>query len=102
MLVPTLQRKINWLTLERREWLVTVALAGLLGFGLGNGHTTQGAVANISDQLGQQKKATVTASKVAGCEHARANIATGVAVQSQNGDDVNLASIPNCPALPKK
>lgn len=37
---------------------------------------------------------------VAGCQTVRANIATNEAVKSQNGADVDLGKIPNCPALP--
>lgn len=106
MLVQTLQRKTSWFalwfTLERREWLCAVAVGILLGFGLGNGHTTQSAILNISNQLGQQKKIVVTVAKVAGCQQVRAQIATREAVKSEQGQDINLHAIPNCPGLPKK
>lgn len=38
---------------------------------------------------------------IAGCQSLRAKIATTEAVKSENGADVDLREIPNCPALPK-
>lgn len=38
---------------------------------------------------------------IAGCQTVRARVATAEAVRSENGADVNLAAIPNCPTLPK-
>lgn len=54
-----------------------------------------------------QKAAALTAlqtqvipklASVAGCQAKRAQIATSEAVKSKNGDDIDLAQIPNCPA----
>lgn len=59
---------------ERKGWIAAVIAAAVLGFAGGNGHTTQGAVAHISDQLGQEKKA-------ADCEHHRANATVQLALQ---------------------
>lgn len=58
-----IQSKLRWFTCERKEWLCVVAAAGLIGFGFGNGHTTQNAIEDISVQVGceQQKTRKVTA-----------------------------------------
>lgn len=41
---------------RRWEWGAWAAVSFCLGFAAGNGHTTQGAVQNISQQLGDAKK----------------------------------------------
>lgn len=41
-----------WFTPVRRAFLAGLFLGGLGGFGLGNGHTTQGAIEHISQQIG--------------------------------------------------
>lgn len=95
-----------WFTPERRTWMAFAIGVGLIGFGIGNGHTTQNSVAHISAQLGDQKKVSAKLADVAGCQTARANIAKGEVVQSENGNDVNISAIPNCASvakvLPKK
>ncbi len=56
-------------------------LCGLLGFAAGNGHTTTGAVAHVSEQLGQQNVAlakTRTALKQSDCDK---NRIVGIAAQ---------------------
>lgn len=52
-----------WFTNERRLWLAACLACALVGFGIGNGHTTQGAIAQVSDQLGQNKAALVKVQK---------------------------------------
>jgi hypothetical protein len=95
----------DWFTHERRYWLGLVAAAALVGFGIGNGHTTQGAVENISTQLGQRGaqlhqleahdipklKAQV------GCEHVRAQ--TAIAVARDGRDAPDLSDVPTCPPI---
>lgn len=39
---------------------------------------------------------------VAGCQTARARVATNLANASEQGANINLAKIPNCPLLPGK
>lgn len=57
-LLLSLQQKTNWFTRERCNWLAAVGLAGIVGFGFGNGRTTENSISAISDRLGQ-KTATV-------------------------------------------
>jgi len=42
----------QWFTPERRVWILAVTMSGLLGFAMGNGHTTQNAIQNVSDAYG--------------------------------------------------
>lgn len=44
----------NWFNYERRNWLAVCAVIGLFGFAMGNGHTTQSAITDISSNLGQK------------------------------------------------
>lgn len=75
----------GWFTFERMSWMAAVLCAALGGFSIGNGHTTQSAVQNVSEQLGQ-KRAEVhnlqtqlipKLASVAGCQQKRADIAEG-------------------------
>lgn len=99
----------SWLTLERRNWIALVVVGSLGGFGLGNGHTTQGAVQNVSQQLGQKsaqihKLQTVDIPKLRAavhCEGRRADTATVVAKQAIRGALVDSAPVPPPSALPK-
>ena len=52
-------------------------LSAAVGFAVGNGHTTSGAVEHVSDQLGQEKVRTRALASVAGCQEKRADIAEG-------------------------
>lgn len=84
-----LDRFKNLFTHERRNWVAIVLAAGLCGFGIGNGHTTQGAVAHISDQLGQtSKKLAVTA-----CERGVARQVAGQAIAAANTGEVPVPDI---------
>lgn len=96
-----LRQRIEWFTPERKVWIVVVITTAASFYGLGNGHTTQDAVAHISDQLGQQKTATVTAEKAAGCEHFRARVATAVANQVINSVNAQDAQPPSTDAIPQ-
>lgn len=95
-------RGLSWFTLERREWLCVVVAVGLIGFSIGNGHTTQDSIAHISTQLGDQKKIVAKVADIAGCQTVRANIAKREAMKSEVGDDVDIGAIPNCAALAAK
>lgn len=94
---------LGWLTFERRNWMALILVAGAGGFSLGNGHTTQGAVQNISDQLGQKdaqvqhlKAKVIPALKAeAGCEHWRADTAAKLALQTSLIDPKELPG--DCP-----
>lgn len=78
---PCQKRLLN---LERRTWLALVLASGLVGFGFGNGHTTQNAIEDITAK--------------AGCEHHRANVATKLALQPTI---VDPKSIPKDNCSPK-
>lgn len=84
----------RWLTFERRNWIALIAVGAFVGYGFGNGHTTQGAVQNISDQLGRTRKAE-------GCEHWRANKATSVANQAVVSNYTMDVPVPDLKAIPK-
>lgn len=85
------------------NWIGVCAVAFCAGLALGNGHTTQGAVAHISDQLGQAKAA-------AGCENHRASRATAVAGKAILAANLDSMVVPkfrdlpvdNCPHPEKK
>lgn len=49
----TKENDMHWITPERVNWLVGVALSALVGFGAGNGHTTQHSIDAIADKQGQ-------------------------------------------------
>lgn len=70
------------------KWIAAFALGGALGFALGNGHTTQGAISDVANKYGVAKVA-------AGCEHKRADKATELALQTQIVDPSQLS--PDCP-----
>lgn len=57
-LLSSLQQRTSWFTDERGVWLALVATAAIIGFGVGNGHTTENSITHIADQYGQ-KAATV-------------------------------------------
>ncbi len=75
------------------KWAIIFAFGFGLGFSLGNGHTTQDAVAHVADQYGQ-------AVAVAGCEHFRAKAATKVAKQAIHAAIDLTAPIPSSTAIP--
>lgn len=97
----SLQQTISWFTTERREWLVAVCFAFAAGYGVGNGHTTTGAIVHISDQLGQTKSTLAKTRNVAGCEHYARVTAVRDANAAEQGADVDLRDVPSCPGLPK-
>lgn len=88
---------IGWFNFERRNWVALSIACGLLGYSAGNGHTTQNAITNISDQLGQVKSAE-------NCEHKRADKAIGVAkmaIVAASAADPD-AAVPDPHVLPLK
>lgn len=100
---------LGWLTFERRNWLAITLASFALGFSIGNGHTTQGAIQDVSQKLGQksgQLHALQTSdipklkAKV-GCEQHRADQATIVAKQAIKGALSDSAPIPAPSSLPK-
>lgn len=100
MLALSLQRTISWFTTERRMWTVALFAALLAGFGLGNGHTTQGSIAHVSDQLGQTETALVSSEKVAKCEHRIVQQTTALAKEPVIVDPSRIPK-DNCPPIPK-
>jgi len=115
---PAPDSRFSWFNYERRNWIVALALAACVGYAGGNGHTTQGAILNVSQQLGD-KKAELTTLKTkvipklkaqAGCEHSRADKASVVAEKAIVGAVVDSAPVPspkeipadNCPKAPVK
>lgn len=102
MTVMTLPENPDHIVRERRGWIAGVIGAALLGFAAGNGHTTQGAISHVSDQLGQEKAAE-------NCQHKRADKAVKVANQGIVSNYIVTVPIPDpaalpkdCPAAPKK
>lgn len=83
MMRQVLQTVNSWLTSERKGWIAGIVLCSMLSAGLMNGHTTQGAISHISDQLGDTKAKLGQTSAVAGCEEWRAKKAAGLALQPQ-------------------
>lgn len=85
--------------------IVLAFLAGvLIGYGWGNGHTTQNAIQDVAQKNGQQQ---ATINKLvqhdipklkaqAGCEHVRADVATEAVISRISGD---AADIPDCPPM---
>ena len=98
--LQSIQQRTSWFTMERREWVAAVFLAAVVGFGIGNGHTTQNSIANISDQLGQKKAAVKTLQAKAGCEKWRASVATTVAKEAIKGAVEASAPIPDTREIP--
>lgn len=88
------------ISLEKQEhsvpwnWISGLILAFCAGLAIGNGHTTQGAIVHISDQLGQAKKA-------AKCEKVRGDKAAVVAEKAIVGAIVDTAPIPSPAEIPK-
>ncbi len=91
----------RWFNFERRNWVAAIFVSALLGYSAGNGHTTQSAIISVSEQLGQQKKVTVTALKAAGCEHHRAAVATDIAKQAITSANAVGAEAPSQDAIPQ-
>jgi hypothetical protein len=87
------------MTYERRNWIALAMVAAIGGYGLGNGHTTQTAVENVGQQLGQKaaqlhKLQTVDIPKLkaeAKCEHTRAQGAIA-SVQDEHPLPSNLTA----------
>lgn len=93
-------RPLSWLTYERRNWLAIVLLALMGGYAGGNGHTTQGAVQNISQQLGTQGQILAKVKQHDACEHRRADVSSRVAVQAIVGANSPVGLVPDVSALP--
>jgi hypothetical protein len=101
----------GWMTRERRNWLALVVLSLAVGFAFGNGHTTQNAVQDISQQLGKKGKEldkakveAVLAKDNAYCQRKRAEqaqVLTVQAVVSVKTKTVPLPSIDDIPECPE-
>lgn len=91
----------SWLTFERRNWIALVIVGTMAGFSVGNGHTTQGAISNISNQLGQKVGENHKLTAAAHCEGVRADKATVVARQAIRGALIDSAPIPSPSAIPR-
>lgn len=91
----------GWFTYERRNWLAISVAALAFGYAGGNGHTTQNAVADISERSAQKtaviKKLEThdipALKSLAGCQTARADAITALVVSD------HAAPIPVCPPL---
>ena len=83
----------GWFTYERRNWIGAVLIAAAGGFGVGNGHTTQGAITHISQQLGDAKKKAT-------CEHHVAEKAKAVALQGIAAANIAEVPAPDPKSLP--
>ncbi len=77
-----------WLTGERLEWLALTLAAGLIGFSVGNGHTTQNAIQHVADR--------------AGCEQWRAEKAVKAAKQGVEAATTFSVNPPDPKAIPTK
>ncbi len=85
-----------------------IMVAALAGYSLGNGHTTQGAVQHVSEQLGQKqaevhKLNTVIIPKLKAanhCEAARGDKAAAVATQAIKSAVLDAVPIPSPSAIP--
>src|SRR5580698_3796140 len=55
---------MNWFTMERKNWIAVAIFAACLGYGAGNGHTTQGAVQSIANAQGIAQARLVHVQKV--------------------------------------
>lgn len=102
-------RWADWVTHERRNWIGAAILCGLFGFSLGNGHTTQGAIQHVSEQLGQKqaevhKLNTVVIPQLKAathCESARGDKAAAVAHQAIQSATIDAVPIPSPNAVPR-
>lgn len=107
MQIPQLPKN-SWFTSERELWLAAILFAGVAGFGIGNGHTTQGAILNVSQQLGDQKavvrdlktKVIPKLKAESGCEKKRADKTAAVATKAIIGAVVDTAPIPSPKEIP--
>lgn len=77
----------GWFNYERRNWVAIVGMAFALGFWVGNGHTTQNAIHDVSQQ--------------AACEHVRADKTAILTKQAIKGALSADAPIPSPNAIPK-
>lgn len=110
---PSVDSRLSWFKYERRNWIAAIALAFMAGYGLGNGHTTQGAIQNVSQQLGEKDgqlktlktKVIPKLQAAAHCEGTRADTAAKVAktaIVSANSGTVpvpppSAVPVDNCP-----
>lgn len=113
MFLQSFQQKISWLTPERRAWVSAVVAGCLIGFGTGNGHTTQSAVLSISDRLGQTQKALVivktkdepalqTQIKQAACDNQKLAAVAAQGIAANESDAVkapNWQDLAGCPTV---
>lgn len=94
----------NWLTPIRRAFFAGLFVGLAAGLAIANGHTTQGAIQNVNQQLEQTKAALNTAEKKdipalkaqAGCEKWRGDVNGDLATKPVM---VNPAAVQadNCP-----
>lgn len=76
------------------RWLTIVAVLGAVFY---LGWIASAGYFNIAQRWADNHKLAV----VANCQTVRGNIAKGEAYASENGWDINLHAIPNCPPVPK-
>ncbi len=107
MLVQTVPRShdqgipvLSWLTFERRSWLALAVVTGLAGFGIGNGHTTQDAIQDVSQKLGQKSVQVQKLQTFANCEHRRAIVTKRLATQAIISADSATVPTPDVSAIP--
>lgn len=98
----------GWFSFERRNWIASVGLAFVFGFGLGNGHTTQTAIQEVSQQLDQKaaqlhRVQTVDLPKLRAanhCEAIRGDRAAALAQQAIKGAVMESERIPDAREVP--
>ncbi len=93
----------NWAQFTKREWFrggLIALVAGVGGFALGNGHTTQGAISHVSEQLGQAKVVVDKTKKLVTCEHKRADVAGAVANQAVASNFIANVPVPDPAVIP--
>lgn len=97
----------GWFTPQRRGLAIAFFLGACAGFGVGNGHTTQGAIEHVSAQLGDAKGAVAVLQRHDNCVALQAKVATAVANQAVVSAVVRATPIPDpsvipdCPPPPK-
>lgn len=101
--LQSFQQKTSWLTTERKNWAAAVLMACAVGYGLGNGHTTQNAISHVSMQLGDKKAVikkleTVDIPKikaVAGCQAVKADVTSQVDQGAAERSDIPICPPPS-------
>ena len=87
---PTLHRMAESTSHENFYRGVVFIMGLALGFGVGNGHTTQDAIKSVSVQLGTQKQQTTLLKKKLGCEQYRANLISALVTSNTDFDPKDL------------